>query len=1367
MAMSRTAVSGNGAQPRRFPAAQSTRWQPLRSGFLNIYKYDREEFHYEKGRLLLRGNNGTGKSRVLALQLPFLLEGETVPHRLEPDADSAKRIEWNLLMGRHPERTGYTWIEFGRRDDTGHEHYLTLGCGLSAVEGRSGVTRWFFTTSQRIGVDLQLESESRQALGKDRLQEAIGTHGLVFDTAGEYRRAVDQALFKLGEYRYPTLLNLLVKLRRPQLTRHLDEKDLSDTLSEALQPVSPAILAEVAEAFRNLETDRLQLESYIAAERAVAEFLKDYRRYVQIAAKRRADSVRIAQSAYESRMREISKAESDIDCVTQEIASTVERIEEIKAKQAETESEIATLLESPQMKDAQALDHAKREASQRESDAEKAKSELDRATERRKERESQREEAAKRAGQASLQLQSVSLEAGKKADEAGLGATHRTAELRKETLEEAAHAQKRKAAHVRKLNTEIESAKERLSRTAEAENNLRGMLENSLEEQRQTRASFSRAAASLMASFRDWFMACTELRIIDVDGIAGALAEWCESGDGPNPMFEAARTAEAEAGRLLSDSQAELSQQHSLWRSDLSELQVEYDRLDSGSQLPPPAPHTRDEVARANRPGAPLWLVCDFAGGVNPRQRPGIEAALEASGLLDAWITPEGTLYDADIHDTLLTAGQSPMPPDDSHLGRLLVPSIDAADSRAARLSADAVRAVLRHIGAHAEAGHIWIDPNGTWQLGPLRGSWSKPEVRHIGHSAREAARRRRMAEIAAEMDRVRQVIGAIDQDLAQLASRKETLRWEAAHVPSDDEVRNLHARAAAAARAIAELRERVTEAERKTSECRRVLAQSIEKRDKDALQLGIPEWVERIAELEDAIAAYLQSLAALWPTLEMNSNLAAQAEAASQLASEARESEERLFDTHRNALLAANAAVAARDTLERSVDATVRQITERLETARRRRDEISGQREERGNEKGGLEGELSGFQTALRLHKEELQINTATRDESVRWFKAFAETRLLHLAVSSMRDLDASSWSTTRSVEIAREAAAALAETDSSDAAWERNQNKIAGRFQEISNALLAQYCRPAGTWSRDVFVATVTHNSKERSIEELREWLTDEVSTRQSLLQAREREILENHLIGEVSDHLHDLLHTGEALIRDMNAELEARPTSTGMKLRFIWKAREDGPAGLPEARKRLMRTTATWSTGERQLLGSFLQEQIRTERAETDAATWQESLANALDYRKWHFFGVERHQDGQWKPLTKRTHGTGSGGEKAIALTLPQFAAAAAYYRSADPLAPRLILLDEAFAGIDTDMRAKCMGFLEAFDLDFIMTSEREWACYSTLRGVAIYQLSTRPGIDAVCLTRWVWNGNEKVLDERSECKPDRAQQSNNGA
>src|SRR6059058_837376 len=140
------------------PQADSARWQPLRSGLVNLYRYDDQEFHYEDGRLLLRGNNGTGKSRVLALQLPFLLDGEVNAQRLEPDADPSKRIEWNLLMDRHPERTGYTWIEFGRRDERGQDHYLTLGCGLSAVEGQTGVRQWFFITIQRIGKQLELVS---------------------------------------------------------------------------------------------------------------------------------------------------------------------------------------------------------------------------------------------------------------------------------------------------------------------------------------------------------------------------------------------------------------------------------------------------------------------------------------------------------------------------------------------------------------------------------------------------------------------------------------------------------------------------------------------------------------------------------------------------------------------------------------------------------------------------------------------------------------------------------------------------------------------------------------------------------------------------------------------------------------------------------------------------------------------------------------------------------------------------------------------------------------------------------------------------------------------------------------------------------
>ena len=103
------------------PAPSSERWKPLRAGLVDMFYYDQEEFWFHDGRLLLRGNNGTGKSKVLALMLPFLLDGDLAPHRVEPDGDRQKRMEWNLLLGgKHPssERLGYTWLEFGRRAPT-------------------------------------------------------------------------------------------------------------------------------------------------------------------------------------------------------------------------------------------------------------------------------------------------------------------------------------------------------------------------------------------------------------------------------------------------------------------------------------------------------------------------------------------------------------------------------------------------------------------------------------------------------------------------------------------------------------------------------------------------------------------------------------------------------------------------------------------------------------------------------------------------------------------------------------------------------------------------------------------------------------------------------------------------------------------------------------------------------------------------------------------------------------------------------------------------------------------------------------------------------------------------------------------------
>lgn len=76
---------------------RSDRWQPTRAGILNVWRYYDEVFTFHRGRLLLRGANGTGKSKALELLLPFLLDKSLQPNRLSTFGGSERTMHWNLM----------------------------------------------------------------------------------------------------------------------------------------------------------------------------------------------------------------------------------------------------------------------------------------------------------------------------------------------------------------------------------------------------------------------------------------------------------------------------------------------------------------------------------------------------------------------------------------------------------------------------------------------------------------------------------------------------------------------------------------------------------------------------------------------------------------------------------------------------------------------------------------------------------------------------------------------------------------------------------------------------------------------------------------------------------------------------------------------------------------------------------------------------------------------------------------------------------------------------------------------------------------------------------------------------------------------
>jgi len=1374
------------------PAPSSERWKPLRAGLVDMFYYDQEEFWFHDGRLLLRGNNGTGKSKVLALTLPFLLDGDLAPHRVEPDGDRQKRMEWNLLLGgRHPspERLGYTWLEFGRRSADGTEEFVTIGCGLKAVAGR-GITRhWFFVTSQRPGAELRLLPDSRVPLTREKLREEIGERGFVFDRAADYRRAVDEHLFGLGPHRYEALVNLLIQLRQPQLSKKPDEKLLSRALTEALPPLSPGLVTTVAESFRGLDEERDALRSLAEAEQATTDFLSHYRRYAKVAAKRKAAGPRLTQSRYEQLGRDLTAAEEAFTAAQRQLAEAQGELTALEEQHTELAARRDALQADPAMRDAERLDQLRADAERQQKAARDREDDRERHAGHVRRYSDKAAETAHRAGSGRDRLAQALRESATTAASAGCAQQHQAAvaPLHGAGVDASPAGEQADGAHegdVSYLDAAEAPAADILARARrdaqavagrqeQAVTRLGQLLEESAERARRLRsaqveegrlsaevqAAADRVTAAelaveertrlLMDGYRLYLRDLAELRVADADELIAALEAWGLTGEGANPAVaiidDAARAAGGELGRLA----GELGSQRARQVTRAGELTAEIGRLRAGGHDAPPVPPTRAPGSREGRPGAPLWKVTDFAPGLADDERAGLEAALEASGILDAWVTPDGTLVDGDV---IVVSGLAPVAGESC--ASLLVPAIDPDDPQAGALRQESVASVLRAIGRRPGAvggGAAWVTTDGRWSNGVLSGAWGKDQVGYIGEGARETARRARIQSLERELDSERAAIEGIEAALADIAARQDLLAEEHRTVPPDGGVREAHTVAAGERRRRAELREDHARAVALREERQGELTAAQTRAAEFAVDVGLPADADELAAVRVGLGAYRLALAALWPAAEAaHTAIRAATDAEAELV----ESRQLLLDASERAAEAREAADGAVTTYQEllaTVGTAVEELQRRLAevtSALGRNKGADRAARDREREAIGASGKADGERGRLRT---DVETSAGQRDEAVREFQAFAATGLLRVAVTAL-DIPGTDqpWAATPTVILARAVNAELDSTDDGDGPWDRIQRRVTEEHKLLADAM-ARHGHSAGlTLIEGVIVIDVVFQGRSHDLPGLAGALAVEVEQRTALLSAREREILENHLLNEVAGTLQELISAAEAEVRQMNDELESRPTSTGMKLRLIWQQARNAPEGLDRVRLKLRQTIDAWSAADRALVGAFLQQRIAAEHADNPAAGWAETLTSALDYRGWHEFVIQRYSGGQWRPAS----GPASGGERALAVSVPLFAAASSHYKSAgNPYAPRLIALDEAFAGVDDDSRAKCLGLLATFDMDVVMTSEREWGCYPQVPGLGICQLARQDGVDAVLVTPWRWDGRERRRAEEA--------------
>ena len=160
---------------------RSDRFRPSRAGVVNVWDYVDEEFVFADGRLVLRGHNGSGKTKALEVLFPFVLDGYTDARRLDPFSGQNRTMKSNLLYRGDESAYGYVWMEFARTTDgdpdtgdAGTTETVTLVIGLRAHRHRDGVSPSFFVTDQRLGVDFGLLATDGRPLTERQLKAALG-----------------------------------------------------------------------------------------------------------------------------------------------------------------------------------------------------------------------------------------------------------------------------------------------------------------------------------------------------------------------------------------------------------------------------------------------------------------------------------------------------------------------------------------------------------------------------------------------------------------------------------------------------------------------------------------------------------------------------------------------------------------------------------------------------------------------------------------------------------------------------------------------------------------------------------------------------------------------------------------------------------------------------------------------------------------------------------------------------------------------------------------------------------------------------------------------------------------------------------------
>ncbi|WP_297421928.1 TIGR02680 family protein [Clostridium sp.] len=1344
----------------------SDRWEINKLGLVNFWHYDMEEFNLEDGKLLLRGSNGSGKSVTMQSFIPLLLDGNKSPERLDPFGSKARTIANYLLDEDTEEKTAYLYMEFKRKNI---DKYITLGLGLKAVKGKP-VQSWYFILSdgRRINKDLFLYRDAGEkiALTKKQLENSLGEGNFFTDSQKKYMEKVNEYLFGFDDIdSYEELLNLLISIRSPKLSKDFKPTKIYDILADSLKVLSEEDLRPMSESMENMDSYQDTLEQNKRALDGANKIKSSYDRYNRFILNEKAQSFIEINNKLNELNLDIKKEEDNLKKLKKDFEINIEETRKLKDELKKAEESYERLQNREELKLQREL-----------LDLEVL---IKEAIENKERKEKALEEKKKKEKELNISIKACKDEIELKENNLRkiidyleeLAQDSKFVEgynLSKETLSEIKNADlslmdpsikeysgRLKAAYedlkiyeeIKKKREEAVYKKDNIGiELQDAKKDLRRLDELLLTEREDYKVNYIKFNKE-----NKIFTLGEE----DVNLILQKVGS-AENEDAINEIKELNIRNKGSKENLLRGEIHIKENFISDRKKEIKVLEEEIKELKNKKELEPERStgvlKNRERLNLEEIPFIPFYKAVDFNKNATEDIKNKIEGALKEMGLLDALIVDEkyrlrALDFKECMEDKYLFTEPNMMR---YNLSNYLKVNKEALGD----VTFEAVDNVLQGIFLE-DSTLTYLDEKGNFGIGALFGKGNDNYVsQYIGELSRKNLREKLIKE---KEDKIQDIIRIIEEknlEINLLKDKLSLLEKEYSKIPKlhniSEGIRLIFEKEKEIERIEAELKkleEELFSIEEKLKDKKKEVFIHLEKLEVKTLE-DIKNSIEILEEYKEELNKgniLLTQIKGQYNILEINEGKCDEI---------TQDIDDIYYEINKLSITINNCSIKIKSINEVLEVSSIEDIQREIKECIRIKEENPKKLEDKNIINGSLEQQISGKEERIKSIVNERDVTSNKVDLLKAIFKEEEELELLE----PKKEIDI----LLRAKEI-----------------LEDNLNLSVNRTREdYSNALIESLNKNSGELRdyqlkiSESFMDEVENNefSKLRARKEIRcriqgkevgflvliEEIKKSIEEQSLLISEEERRIFEDILLNTISQKVRGKIHQSRQWVSKVNELMESMDTSSSLKLSLSWqpkKSEGEGQLDIKDIIDIFDRNGLCTGAELKALANHFSQkvkEALRYYEGSGEIRNYHSIIKEVLDYRKWYEFKLQFTKKGERKrELTNNAFDQFSGGEKAMCMYIPLFSAVYARYQKGRLDCPRVVTMDEAFAGVDENNIRDMFRLLKTLDLDYILNSQVLWGDYDTVNALAIAELIREENDDVVTVLRYKWNGREKTL------------------